>query len=107
MHIKFRGSNTKIDIQATYPPLDSELGLGFPNAFVSAFFTAYNHHLGLELSPDHIWLAICQGFTQHILANSEEMRKFFVDFDGKKELEFRDDSFVFGSPDNNWPIVFN
>ena len=73
-----------MEVQASYPPLDKELVKGSQNSFVEAFIQAYERHLGLELSPDHIWLAICQGFNKHILANSEEVRKFFVDFDGKK-----------------------
>ena len=68
--------------------------------------TAYDRHLGLELSLDHVWLAICQGFSEHILQNAEELRSFFVDFDGKKDIKFRDDSFKFDSADNDWPRVF-
>ena len=57
----------------------------------------------LELKPDTIWLTVCQGFAQHILKNSEELRKEFVDFDGKKTLRVDCDDFEFGSPDNDWP----
>jgi len=38
------------------------------------------------LSPDIIWLAIAQGFSNHVNENSEALRKKFVDFDGKKTL---------------------
>ena len=31
---------------------------------------------------------------------------FFVDFDGKKDIKFRDDNFKFDSADNDWPRVF-
>ena len=47
----------------------------------------------MELSPDDVWLTVCQGFCSHILLNSEKMRKEFVDFDGKKELRVVNNSF--------------
>lgn len=68
--------------------------------------TAYANHLPLEISPDDIWLTVCQGFCTHILQNAEKLRKEFVDFDGKKELKIDLDSFIFGSPDNDWTMAF-
>ena len=38
------------------------------------------------LSPDMIWLLINQGFAQHVNANHESLRKYFVNFSGKESL---------------------
>ena len=95
--------NAPIKVQASFPPLDEKIdNYCRANGFVRAFMTAYANHLPLEISPDDVWLAVCQGFCAHILENSEKLRKEFVDFDGKKELRVHLDSFTFGSPDNDW-----
>ena len=77
------------------------------NAFVSAVHTAYSKHYPLVLSPDHIWMCITQGLSQHVNANPEKLRKMFVEHEGKKELLVQRDDFVKGSPDNPWPEVFD
>ena len=50
------------------------------------FLTAYHHDLPICISPDDIWLLICQGFSQHVNTNSEELRHYFVDFEGRKTI---------------------
>ena len=49
-------------------------------AFLQNILTAYRHDLPICLSPDDIWLLICQGFAQHVNFNAEELRSLFVDF---------------------------
>src|SRR5271154_1905243 len=70
---------------------------------LSSINTAYDQHLPLVLSPDMLWLTISQGLSTHITNNAEQLRSQFVNFEGKKELIVREDAFVKGSPDNNWP----
>ncbi len=99
--------NEKVKLQASFPPLDTKIhSYERQNGFVHAFLQSYSLHLPMELSPDDVWLTVCQGFCGHILANAEKMRKEFVDFDGKKELKAQLDDFVFGSPTNDWPSAF-
>ena len=74
--------------------------------FISATHYAYAHHIPLRISPDMIWLLICQGFARHVDMNSEELRHHFVDFDGKKVLCVKKDFFIKGSEDNDWLSVF-
>ena len=38
------------------------------------------------IKPDDIWLLIVQAFSNHINFNSEELRKMFVNFKGKKTI---------------------
>lgn len=56
------------------------------HSFFNGMHEAFIHHRPFVLSPDMIWLLICQGFSQHVNANSEELRDQIVDFDGKMSL---------------------
>jgi len=60
----------------------------FSNGFVGAIYQAYNEHRHLVLKPDDVWLAITTAFGLFINGgnNAEELRKHFVDFEGKIEL---------------------
>ena len=54
---------------------------------LQGFYSAYENHLPIRLTPDIIWLLIVQGFAQHVNYNAEELRQKFVNFEGKKKLE--------------------
>ena len=58
----------------------------FKHGFLQNFLTAYRNDLPLHISPDDIWLLICQGFSQHVNKNAEELRSYFVDFQGKQDI---------------------
>ena len=47
---------------------------------------AYAEHRPLVLSPDMIWLHICQVFSHYLNNNSEALRNKFVDYNGKMSL---------------------
>ena len=51
------------------------------------FYTAHTNHYPIRIRPDDIWLLIVQAFSNHVNANSEELRNYFVNFEGKKSLE--------------------
>ena len=53
--------------------------------FIVSVHKAYAEHRPLSISPDMIWLLICQGFSKHINYNSEKLRDQFVDFEEKKK----------------------
>ncbi|AFM04540.1 hypothetical protein Fleli_2160 [Bernardetia litoralis DSM 6794] len=56
------------------------------HSFLKGMQVAYAEHRPFVLSPDMIWLLICQGFSKHVEVNAEKLRHLFVDFEGKKEL---------------------
>ena len=58
--------------------------------------------IALCLSPDIIWLVICQGVANHINANADELRRRLVRHEGKIPISIRRDDFVKGSPENPW-----
>jgi hypothetical protein len=69
---------------------DINRNLAFINRNVpllNGFFQAHINHYPIRIKPDDIWLLIVQAFSNHVNANSEELRHSFVDFDGKKTLK--------------------
>ena len=73
--------------------LDHSLNKGQKLAYINSnvpvlngFYTAHTNHYPIRIKPDDIWLLIIQAFSNHVNANSEELRHYFVDFDGKKQL---------------------
>ncbi len=73
---------------------------------IGALHEGFASHRPVSLSPDIIWLTICQGLAHHVNANAESLRHRFVKHEGKLTLKVRRDGFVKGSPENDWPGVF-
>ena len=53
-----------------------------------------------------IWLLISQGFSQHVNNNAEELRKLFVNFDGKITLVVKNNAIDLKDPNSPWEEVF-
>jgi len=53
---------------------------------LNGFYTAHTNHYPIRIKPDDIWLLIVQAFSNHVNSNSERLRHYFVNFDGKKQL---------------------
>lgn len=60
--------------------------LGAKVPVLCGFYTAHAYHYPIRLKPDDIWLLIIQGFVNHVNYNSESLRHFFVNFEGKQGL---------------------
>lgn len=78
----------------------------FSHGLMEAVHLSYADHYPLALSPDVIWLTIAQGFANHVNANAETLRKKFVSHQGKEMILIERDSFIKGSPDNDWQGCF-
>jgi hypothetical protein len=80
------------------------------NPFIFAVHSAYAQHRPLYISPDMIWLLICQGFTKHVDFHSEELRSKFVQHSGKRKISIATElismTFHKGNPDNPWELMF-
>lgn len=78
--------------------------------FVSSLYIAYADHRKISISPDMIWLLICQGFSTHVNINSEKLKTKFVSFNDKKKLIVNTQSisneFKKGSINSPWPLAF-
>lgn len=73
--------------------------------FVAAVNAAFCDHRPLVLSPDMLWLLIAHGLARHVNANSNALRRQFVQHEGKMKIVVRRDDFVKGSPENPWSEV--
>ena len=71
--------------------------------FYSTLITAYANHMSVTLSPDMVWLLICQGFARYVDAHAEELRPLFVSYDDKVTLTVEGTDFLF--EDADWPKV--
>lgn len=85
---------------------DDLIGTPGYHSFVHTVERAFSDHRPLILSPDMLWLMMAQGFAQHVNLNAEQLRRRFVEHDGKKEIVVRRDDFVKGSPENPWDEAF-
>lgn len=74
--------------------------------FFAAMYLAYVGHRPFELSPEALWLLICQGFSHHVNYNEEELRSMFVDFVGKQTLYVCADDLSLDNPDSPWEKYF-
>lgn len=85
--IKSMNQNTKTDIQVmAYSYGQDTLGLVCKDPFFRSFVTAYAEHRPLVLSPDMVWLSICQGFSHYVNKHAEKMRDKLVSHQGKVTL---------------------
>ncbi|KAL7930197.1 hypothetical protein V8C35DRAFT_324617 [Trichoderma chlorosporum] len=58
----------------------------YGNGFVDGITRAFQQDPHLVLQPDDVWLAITIQFSFYINAHAEELRKLFVEHDGKEPL---------------------
>jgi hypothetical protein len=74
---------------------------------ITALFDAFTQHRPLCLSPDMIWLLVCQGVAHHVNLHAEDLRARFVRHQGKAKIVVRRDDFIKGSPENPWSEVID
>jgi hypothetical protein len=72
---------------------------------IAALHRAFTQHRPLCLSPDMVWLLLCQGVAHHINLHAEALRSRLVRHQGKARILVRRDDFVKGSPENPWGEV--
>jgi len=72
------------------------------HGFVRALHESFAGHYPLILGPDDVWLAIAQGFAQHVNANAERLRSRLVAHQGKLDIGIRRDELRKGDPGNDW-----
>lgn len=97
-------SHFPLGIVAKSEAPDSLVSFGY-NSFFNGMFNAYAQHRPFVLSPDMIWLLICQGFAQHVNAYPESMRSYLVNFSGKLSLIAQTNKEL-GDPEFSWEEVF-
>lgn len=78
-------SNKDLNILSCNCEEDSLCGMT-EDAFFRCVVKAYADHRPLILSPDVVWMVICQGFTRYLKAHQDQLRSQIVDHDGKIDL---------------------
>ena len=59
---------------------------GGDNAFFSMVCLAYAQHRPIVLSPDIIWIIICNGYSQFVNRDPEKFRQYLVNHEGEETL---------------------
>ncbi len=75
------------------------------NGLLEATYLAFSAHYPLVLTPDMIWLAICQGFAMHVDGNAEALRHKIVAHEGKQVISVWLHGFRKGDPNYPWQKV--
>lgn len=78
----------------------------FPHPFFDGMHRAFADHRPFVLSPDAVWLLICQGFSNHVNNNAKKLRHYFVDFEGKKKLTVSANDISLDNPNSPWEKYF-
>jgi hypothetical protein len=60
--------------------------VSYCHPLIDAVHIAFSQHRPLTLSPDAIWLVIAQGFSHHVTANAETLRRRLVRHQGRRTL---------------------
>lgn len=76
------------------------------HSFFDGMYFAYAEHRPFVISPDMIWLLISQGFAQHVNANPEQLRHFFVNFSGKTQLIVPTNTELSHLSEKEWEEIF-
>jgi hypothetical protein len=76
------------------------------NELINALHYAFSDHRPIEITPDHIWMLIAQGFSYHVAENSEQLRSKFVGHAEKEMIEVRNDRLKKGDSDSPWEETF-
>ncbi len=103
--IKKEGVDFPFNIVTKSQLPDSLVSFGY-HSFFNGMYQAYADHRPFVLSPDMIWLLISQEFAQHVNANPEELRHYFVNFSGKLSLIVATDEIILDNPESPWEKVF-
>lgn len=81
----------------TKAKLDSKRMGNRRHALIDAVHVAFSQHRPLALSPDNIWLAIVQGFSDHVAENAETLRGRLVRHEGRRTLQAKCDDLELAS----------
>ena len=59
---------------------------GYHKVFLG-YLNAYFDHCPIKVSPNIIWQLILNKFSKYVNSNSEKLRNYFVNFQGKKQID--------------------
>jgi hypothetical protein len=89
----FNNGGIKSIVQHSFGDLDNapdgnkKQVIPYSNGFVHGITRAFQQDLHLVLRPDDVWLAALAQFSFYVNGHAEELRKSFVNHDGREEIE--------------------
>ncbi|PTB62781.1 hypothetical protein BBK36DRAFT_1128308 [Trichoderma citrinoviride] len=85
---KAPGPESRKVLLQSFSDIDEKDGslVSYNNGFVDGIIRAFQQDLHLVLRPDDVWLATMVQFSFYVNGHAEEMRRFFVNHEGKKQL---------------------
>lgn len=95
----YRVFSNKLSYQILYMPAEhrhQKLIGTYNNAFLQTLQFCYNDHRPLTLSPDVLWLTICQGVSIHINQHFATLKSSLLKKGKPDRLVVRNDSLQFG-----------
>jgi len=90
-------------IEHSKAEVNDKLVRTYMHPLMQASHIAYSDHLPLILTPDIIWYCISNAAAIYINKYSEELRKTFVDHEGKQTITVQ----MLNRPGKEWDSVFN
>ena len=72
------------------------------HSFIYGMYQAYAEHRPFVLSPDMIWLLICQGFSKHVNFGKGTENEVFPHLNTKEVLIIANDNINLGDKDSPW-----
>ena len=82
--------------------VDSDLVANGYHSFIYGMYQAYSEHRPFTLSPDMIWLLICQGFSNHVNFNHGTFMDVFPNLKGRRTLEVVNNNIKLGDSESHW-----
>ena len=76
------------------------------DAFYRCMVDAYANHQSVTLTPDMVWLVICQGFARYVNAHAEELRPRLVNHEGKMDLAIMAEKDLL-TEETDWPSLID
>lgn len=88
-------------IEASYKAESNLVSRGY-HSFISGMYHAYAEHRPFTISPDMIWLLVCQGYSNHVNFSHGTAQDLFPELTKKQKIVVRDDRIVLGNPNSPW-----
>lgn len=99
--------STKNEIKCVANSLGQQpLTLTWKDPFFQTFVRAFAEHRPVILSPDMVWLNICQQFSHHVNQNAEKLREQLVYHEGKELIQVITEQDML-APDADWNVVLD
>ncbi|WP_299461313.1 DUF4419 domain-containing protein [uncultured Microscilla sp.] len=75
------------------------------HSLLYGMYKAYSDHRPFVLSPDIVWLTICQGFSNHVNINAQQQNDIFPYLKKKQRLTVTNNEVILGRTSSTWEDI--